>query len=168
MLEDYDRLEGKLGAMKIETGCNQIVEYIGLSSNMYSFKIMGHVDHLGDDSEDGLMIDYMKGKGAPKRALQAFATHEVYKKMIFNPEPSRITFRTLRSKKHTIEHLQIERKLLTSYNDKVFAVTPCSSRPLGHFRNRPPHVKLQEDEEALGEIGAVGALGVLDKEGDLD
>ncbi len=137
MLKDLSRLEGKLGAMKIESGCNIISEYAGLSSKMYSLKIVGHVDHLGNDSEDGLQIDYMKGKGAPKRALQAYATHEMYKEMIFNPSPSRITFRTLRSKKHTIEHLQIERKMLTSYNDKVFAVTPFFSRPLGHFENRP-------------------------------
>mgnify|MGYP000388254399 FL=1 len=147
MVKEYNEVEGKLGAMKIETGCNEIVEYVGLSSKMYSLKIMGHIDHLGDDSVDGILIDYMKGKGAPKRALQAFATHEMYKKMIFDPEPSRITFRTLRSKKHTIEHLQIERKLLTSYNEKVFAVTPTFSRPLGHFRNRPPLLQIQEIEE---------------------
>ncbi len=70
-----------------------------------------------------------------------------YKNLIFKPSPRRITFRTLRSKTHTIEHLQVERKLLTSYNDKVFAVTPCSSRPLGHFRNRPPLLQIQEIEE---------------------
>jgi hypothetical protein len=78
----------------------------------------------------------MKGKGVPKRALQGNATHQTYKQMIFSPTPNRITFRTLRSRKHTIEHLQIERKMLTAYNDKVFAVTPLFSRPLGHFENR--------------------------------
>ena len=32
MLKDLSRLEGKLGAMKIETGCNEIAEYAGLAS----------------------------------------------------------------------------------------------------------------------------------------
>ena len=105
---------------------------------MYSLKMVGHVDHNGDDRADGSSIDYMKGKGVPKRALQANATHESYKEMIFNPSVNRVRFRTLRSKDHVVQQLEIDRKMLTAYNDKVFAVTPFLSRPLDHYLNNQP------------------------------
>ena len=135
LMKELTEHKGKLGAMKIENRTDFIKEYVGLAAKMYSLKIMGHVDHNGDDKTDGCTIDYMKGKGTPTRALQANATHEAYKEMIFNPSVNRIRFRTLRSKNHVVQQLEIDRKMLTAYNDKVFAVTPFLSRPHGHYMN---------------------------------
>ncbi len=53
-----------------------------------------------------------------------------------NPDRSRATFRAMRSKRHVIETLEIDRKFLTAFNDKVFQVGPMFSRPLGHWRNK--------------------------------
>ncbi len=130
--------KGKLGALKLENMTSEIVEFCGLAAKMYSFKMIGHVDHEGNDKDDGITIDYVKGKGVPKRALEANASHQTYKDMIFKPSVNRVTFRTLRSNKHVVEQLQINRKMLTAYNDKVYAVTPTYSRPIGHFRNHAP------------------------------
>ena len=105
---------------------------------MYSLKMVAHVDNEGNDKNDGISIDYLKGKGVPTRALRANATHETYKAMVVNPSVNRVSFRTLRSNKHVIEQLQIERKMLTAYNDKVYAATPTFSRPIGHYRNHAP------------------------------
>ena len=102
---------------------------------MYSLKMMGHIDFEGNAKKDGFSIDYMKGKGVPKRVLQKKATHETYKDMIFNTAVHRITFRTLRSNKHVVEQLEIDRKMLTAYNDKVYQIDSFCSRPLGHWRN---------------------------------
>ena len=97
--------------------------------------MLGHIDFEGLGKKDGFSIDYMKSKGVPKRVLQKKATHETYKDMIFNTAVNRITFRTLRSSKHIIEQLEIDRKMLTAYNDKVYQIDCFSSRPLGHWRN---------------------------------
>ena len=136
MLKELEGKSGKLGAMKLENGTNIISEFCGLAAKMYSIQMEPHTDCNGKEPKSDKKIDYMKGKGVPTRALKANATHQTYKSMIFNPAPNRVTFRTLRSRKHTIEHLEIGRKMLTAYNDKVFAVTPLFCRPLGHFENR--------------------------------
>ena len=117
---------------------SEIVEFCGLAAKMYSFKMIGHVDHEGNDKDDGITIDYVKGKGVPKRALEASATHQTYKDMVMIPSVNRVSFRTLRSNKHVVEQLQIERKMLTAHNDKVYAATPTFSRPIGHYRNHAP------------------------------
>jgi len=127
--------KGKLGAMKLENQTSFIQEYVGLAAKMYSLKMVGHADHNGDLKGDGVIEEYRKGKGVPTRALLANTTHETYKQMIFNPTMNRVTFRTLRSKDHVVQQLEIDRKMLTAYNDKVFAFSQFESRPLGHHRN---------------------------------
>jgi hypothetical protein len=129
-------LKGRLGAFKLENKTSYVQEFVGLAAKMYSLKMIHHSDYLGNNKDDGEFDEYRKGKGVPTRALLANATHETYKQMIFNPSDNRVTFRTLRSKKHVVEQLEITRKMLTPYNDKVFAVSQVESRPLGHWRNR--------------------------------
>jgi hypothetical protein len=129
-------VKGRLGAMKLENKTSFIQEFVGLAAKMYSLKMVGHADHNGNDKGDGSIEEYRKGKGVPTRALLANATHETYKQMIFNPTVNRVTFRTLRSQKHVVQQLEISRKMLTPYNDKVFAISQFESRPLGHYRNR--------------------------------
>ena len=55
--------------------------------------------------------------------------------MLFEPRASSATFQALRSHKHTVERLQLTKKMLTAYNDKVHQYEPLRSRPLGHWRN---------------------------------
>ena len=55
--------------------------------------------------------------------------------MIFEPNESKATFRAFRSKHHTLEQVEITKKLLTGFSDKVFYVSPSETRPLGHWRN---------------------------------
>ncbi len=138
MVKELGDLKGKLGAMKLENKTSFIQEYVGLAAKMYSLKMVGHADHNGDEKGDGLIEEYRKGKGVPTRALLANTTHETYKQMVFEPSPNRVTFRTLRSTNHVVQQLEINRKMLTAYNDKVFAVSQFVSRPLGHYRNHGP------------------------------
>jgi hypothetical protein len=124
-----DRLKivkGALGALKLENGAKFIAEYVGLAAKMYSILMIG---------EDGEDESIKKGKGVPSRVLKKQATHESYKKILFEPGPSEATFRAFRSLKHSIVQLETSKRMLTAFNDKVFQLDALESRPLGHWKN---------------------------------
>ena len=118
--------KGQLGALKLENETSFILEFAGLASKMYSLLMV---------DRSGLQHGHMKGKGVPKRVLASKATHEKYKEMLFEPHASSATFVALRSHNHVVEKLEITKKMLTPFNDKVFQISALSSRPLGHWRN---------------------------------
>ena len=79
--------------------------------------------------------EVMKGKGVPKRVLKAKAKHEMYLQMIKEPFHSYEKFRAMRSQKQTNVVLELTKRMLTAYNDKIYQLSWDSSRPLGHWRN---------------------------------
>ena len=93
---------------------------------MYSILIIG-------ESGEGETI--MKGKGVPSRVLKKQATHEAYKEILFEPAPSEVSFRAFRSYKHAITQVEMSKRMLTAFNDKVYQESSLFSRPLGHWRN---------------------------------
>ena len=94
---------------------------------MYSFTTI---------SPEGEESTTKKGKGVPKQELAIeTTTFEHYERMVTEPYDSRITFRSMMSKDHSVSVRDVTRKKLSSCNDKVFNVTPLESRPLGHWRN---------------------------------
>jgi hypothetical protein len=119
-------MKGALGALKMENGAKFIAEYIGLAAKMYSILMVG---------EDGEDESIRKGKGVPARVLKKQATHESYKKILFEPAPSEATFRAFRSLKHSIVQLESTKRMLTAFNDKVYQLNAMESRPLGHYSN---------------------------------
>ena len=76
-----------------------------------------------------------KGKGVPSSVLKKNALFEHFKTMANAPFTSTVTFRGMRSNNHQVSVTEQRRKMLSSTNDKVFAVSRTQSRPLGHFRN---------------------------------
>jgi hypothetical protein len=126
-------VKGQLGALKVESNENFIVEFIGLAAKMYSILMM---------MPNGGYTSIMKGKGVPKRVLKAMATHATYKEMVMEPWVSEVEFKAMRSRQHSIEMLVLKCKMLTAFNDKVHQHEQLKSRPLGHWRNVPaatPH-----------------------------
>ena len=112
--------KGVLGCFKYEPGDDTIAEFAGLQAKMYSlFFSSGSVEQ--------------KGKGIPQKCLKA-VQHEVFKKQLFDPELHHVQFNQIRSKKHSIQHVQQVKKGLGSFNDKVFQVDGMWSLPLGHYR----------------------------------
>ena len=77
----------------------------------------------------------MKGKGVPKRVLKAKATHEMYYNMVKSPYKCYESFRAMRSQKQTNVVLELNKRMLSAYNDKVFQLSWNESRPLGHYLN---------------------------------
>jgi len=128
LLERLKALKGALGTLKLENGSKFIAEYIGLAAKMYSILMVGG----GGETEE-----ILKGKGVPSRVLKKQAAHEAYKEMLFEPGPSEASFRAFRSYKHTITQVEMSKRMLTAFNDKVYQESPLFSRPLGHWRNSP-------------------------------
>jgi hypothetical protein len=120
--------KGVLGAMKLESKTETIVEYVGLAPKMYSMLMT---------SSDGEHA-HMKGKGVPTHVLESNADHKSFRRMLFEPYSSTVSFSKLQSYKHQIHALTTEKRMLTCINDKVFQVSPLESRPLGHWRNLSP------------------------------
>lgn len=135
-VEELKLNKGKLGAFKLESERNCIVEFVGLAPKMYSFKVM---------HEDGEISTYMRGKGVPSKVLKANANHESFCEMLFQPYESRVSFRTLRSTNHEIRGMNMSKRMLTALQDKTYQVSPLESRPLGHYLNDV--VDDEEDEE---------------------
>jgi hypothetical protein len=127
LVERLQASKGRLGALKLEQGCKFIASYVGLAAKMYSMLMIG---------EDGLDESIRKGKGVPARVLKKEAAHESYRNILLSPGPSEATFRTFRSFSHSIVQLEVKKRLLTAFNDKVFQLSALDSRPLGHWRNR--------------------------------
>jgi hypothetical protein len=125
--EHLTTVKGRLGALKLENETSFILEFAGLASKMYSLLMV---------DREGQQHTHMKGKGVPKRVLAAQASHKQYMQMIAEPFESTATFSALRSRNHVVERLQVSKRMLTAYNDKVFQLSAQESRPLGHWRNR--------------------------------
>jgi hypothetical protein len=125
--EHLTSVKGRLGALKLENETSFILEFAGLASKMYSLLMV---------DREGRQHTHMKGKGVPKRVLAAQASHKQYMQMIAEPFESTATFSALRSRNHVVERLQVSKRMLTAYNDKVFQLSAQESRPLGHWRNR--------------------------------
>jgi hypothetical protein len=149
-----DRLlasKGKLGALKLEQGCKFIASYVGLAAKMYSMLMIG---------EDGVDESIKKGKGVPARVLKKETTHDSYRKILLDPAPSEATFRTFRSFGHSIVQLEVKKRLLTAFNDKVFQLSALDSRPHGHWKNQQATAGCpgsSSDTAASGSLGATSS-----------
>ena len=80
------------------------------------------------------------GKGVPGTTLKKQTTMEHYLKMLtapFDDNPaSSAEFHTLRSFRHQVFLMHMEKRMLGVFNDKVFDRYPEPNRPLGHPLNR--------------------------------
>jgi hypothetical protein len=118
--------KGMLGALKLENGSKFIASYVGLAAKMYSMLM---IDGHGEDES------IKKGKGVPARVLKKHATHDSYRKVLLEPAPSEATFRAFRSFNHKLAQVEVNKRMLTAFNDKVFQLDALESRALGHWKN---------------------------------
>ena len=84
---------------------------------------------------EGILEEIAKGKGVPKRVLKKQTEHANYLAMIYAPYHSVANSSAMRSHKQNNIVLELEKRMLTAFNDKVYQLDWDSSRPLGHFRN---------------------------------
>lgn len=122
-----------LGKFKDETFGVPICEFIGLRAKCYSFITAG-------DEET------QKAKGVNKSAIDAYITHEIYKKTLQDnvAEAYSTEFHAFRSVGHQIRTVSIRKKALNKFDDKRFILLDgVATRAHGHFRN-DPHEVVQE------------------------
>jgi len=112
-----------IGKFKDETASKPIVEFCGLRSKMYSIKLE----------------DYEKktAKGIARETVKRDITHENYKRALFGSTQDMrqsCTFNTIRSKKHILHTLKINKVGLCSFDDKrVVLENNIDTLALGHY-----------------------------------
>jgi hypothetical protein len=115
-----------IGKFKDETSSKPISEFCGLRSKMYSIK-------LGD-------YEKKTAKGIAKGTIKRDISHENYKKALFgSTEDMRqsCSFNTIRSKKHTLYTLKIDKVGLCSFDDKrIVLENNIDTLALGHYDMR--------------------------------
>ena len=140
-MERIKRNKGVHGLLKAEEGNKILRAYVGLCSKMYALSLV---------STDGEEETRRKAKGVPKAVLLRDTTFEHYRKMSAEPYVSTVTFKDMRARKHVVAIKEMQRKMLSCVNDKVFTLSTILSRPLGHWRNQGSSGSASV-EEALGQ-----------------
>ena len=116
---------GQLGKLGDETFPARILEYVGLRSKMYSILTV---------QPDGVRKEKRKIKGVPKKAVTN-VRHLEHREVLEEGSERRAAFAQLRSRGHEIAVETVEKKSLSPFNDKVYALDAHNSCPLGHWRN---------------------------------
>ena len=112
-----------LGMMKDEACGESISEFVGLRSNLYSYKMD---DGKGDK----------KCKGVKKAVLKNSITFENYKDCLFNGVTQRARFNNLRSRRHEITTECIPKVALSANDDKRHIIPKDPEHrtlALGHY-----------------------------------
>lgn len=125
-----------LGKFKDETFGIPISEFVGLRAKCYSFL-------TGADETT------RKAKGVNKSAIDAYITHETYKKTLQGDVADAFSaeFHTFRSVGHTIRTVAVRKKALNKFDDKRFILLDgIQTRAHGHWRNDPAEVVAQYPE----------------------
>ena len=67
--------------------------------------------------------------------LKANTRHDMYVKMVMEPYNLYQKFRAMRSQKQVNVVLELDKRMLTASNDKIYQLSWDESRSLGHWRN---------------------------------
>ena len=78
----------------------------------------------------------VKGKGMPNAQLKAQFSCEDYLDALYNGATKQARFKRMMRKDLILEHTNVTKYAISTINDAVFLLTPHSSRPFGHYRNR--------------------------------
>ena len=96
-----------IGKFKDEACGVPIVEFAGLRSKMYSY--------MKDDMNGG-----KTAKGIKKNVIKKDIKHEDYKNVLFNNKQIHHKTKTIRSEKHQLESLELNKISLSCFDDKRF------------------------------------------------
>ena len=138
VMERIKHNKGVHGLLKAEEGNKLIHRYVGLCAKMYALRMV---------SANGEVEITRKGKGVPKAVLLREASFEHYEKMAEEPYMSTVSFKAMRSNNHVVRIKEMNRKMLSCVNDKVFTISTKESRPLGHFRNQSSASASSEEQQ---------------------
>lgn len=119
-----------LGKFKDETFGIPICEFIGLRAKCYSF-----ITAADEETQ--------KAKGVNKSAIDAYITHDIYKKTLQDnvAEAFSTEFHAFRSVGHQIRTVSIRKKALNKFDDKRFILLDgVTTRAHGHWRNDPGEI----------------------------
>ena len=113
-----------IGKFKLEYANRIIDEFIGLRSKMYSIKL--------DDGEE----EEKKAKGIVKSVIKKDLKHEMYKKILTTSGKMYSRMKVIRSQKHRVYTMDINKISLSAYDDKRFLLEDgISSYAYGHFKS---------------------------------
>ena len=119
---NYDPTNAKvLGKFKCETNGLPITEWVGLKAKMYGIKIAGEKDKL-------------TAKGCPKHTTKKTTNFDFFKHTLMHNEKVSIKFNTLRSQKHQVKTLCLEKVALTNFDNKRWYLDNINSLAYGHHR----------------------------------
>ena len=99
--------KGQYGLLKNETGSNLILEYVGLRAKMYSLLCL-------DNKEKRVC------KGVQKSVINKELRHELYKECLFTDSLFRHEMTQIKSKKHRLYTMHLNKISLSQYNDKRY------------------------------------------------
>ena len=111
-----------IGMMKDEAGGKQIIEFVGLRSKLYAYKM--------DNGKEA-----KKCKGVKKVVVKNEITLEDYKKCLLTKEEQERSMNTFRSRKHNI-HTESTTKTALSANDdkRIILENGINTLAIGHYK----------------------------------
>jgi hypothetical protein len=118
----YSNTNNKVcGKFKDEACAKQIVEFVGLKSKIYSYRM--------DDE-----YECKKLKGISTRTVKNDISFQDYKDCLFNSEIRHNKMNTIRSKNHNISSLEINKISLSCFDDKSYRSSVFETLSHGHYK----------------------------------
>ena len=118
----YNANKKVIGKFKGEVCGVPITELVGLKSKMYSY--------VKDNEKGG-----KTAKGIKKNVIKNNIKHEYYKSVLLNNEQLHHKMKTIRSQKHQLSSYEINKVLLSCFDDKCYIFGDgISSYAYGHYK----------------------------------
>ena len=136
----YSRTNAKvLGKFKDECVSLAVQEFVGLRSKMYSILLPGCKSKF-------------TAKGVSQRHVLKHLKHEYYLHTLKTMGSSFLKYRTIRSYKHILKTIEINKKCLSTYDDKRY-ILPDGVHTLahGHFRIADLNAQVEVHEMEVNE-----------------
>ena len=115
-----------IGKFKDEVGGKQITHFVGLSPKLYTFKV----------EEKG---ETRKAKGVKKNVIKKSLSFEDYKKCLFTEDELMKEMNIIRSEKHNIYSMTVNKVALSANDDKRLIcrnkINTLALRPITNKRN---------------------------------
>ena len=119
---NHDKSNAKvLGKFKCETNGKPIKKAVFLKAKMYGLKVAGEKDKL-------------TAKGCPKHTIKKYTSFDVFEHTLLHDQVVNINFNTIRSQKHQVKTLNIQKVGLSNFDNKRWYLDNINSLAYGHRR----------------------------------
>ena len=124
----------KIGNMKDECCGNQIIRFCGLRSKLYSYEVNRHRNGKGEWEYN---VEKKKCKGIREYVVKKNVTIDDYEECLFSEKSKYRTMNVIRSRKHNICSEKINKKALSSDDDKrIIRPNKIDTLVIGHYSLR--------------------------------